>query len=276
LILIALSMCAWVLVWPLAFVGIGLEALRAFSYLAQALPIAGNLLCAFVPLKGVARTLALANLGVIALGLALTLVAGRMGQRAVDATLARNQEMMQKLSDGEKEEQELLERLTDLRRTAAKGNKDAAREERELSRKLSDLQKKRLAAVLKDTERMAREITSTSLAGSAGFWGWAHLHGTFLMETIHVIILSFFIRAIALALGDRSLAGSCPRVAALALLILIVLLLWTILPLGAVASVSRLLLPILSLLGMASYVWQGIQLVEACTLIGNHLNAKSA
>jgi hypothetical protein len=276
LILIALSMslqCLGIVVFcfvPLSWV--------AVKYFLQALPLAGNLLCAFVPLKGAARNLVIANLGVIALGLALTLVAGRMSQRAADQSLARSQELMKKATESD-EERELRKKLVDLRKKAAAGDKDAAKEERELGRELTDLQTKRLAEMQREVERTLAELkdisSSRSVSGVLGFWNWVYLQGILISGTIQVIVLSFFIRTIALALHDRDMAGSCPRVAALALLTLTLVLLLGILPLGA-SFAPRLLGWLLYVLGMVSYVWQGAQLVEACTLIGNHLNPKSA
>jgi hypothetical protein len=274
LILIALAMalqCLGILVFcfvPLVW--------APLTYLLQALPLAGNLLCAFVPLKGVTRNLVIANLGVIALGLALTLVAGRMSQPAADQSLARSQEWMKKATESD-EEQELRKKLADLRKKAAAGDKDAAKEEQELSRKLTDLQNNRLEEMRKESERALAElkdVSSKSVSGLLGFWSWVYLQGTLIYGTIQIIMLSFFIRAVALTLDDKDLAGSCPRVAGLALLTLTLVLLLGILPLR-VSFVSRLLGWILYVLGMVSYVWQGAQLVEAATLVGNHLNPKS-
>src|SRR5262245_19270243 len=114
------------------------------SYFLQALPLAGNLLCVFVPLKGVARHLVIANLMVIALGLALKLVAGRLSELAADQSLARRQELMKKVTESD-QEQELRKKLEDLRKKAAAGDKNAATEEQELSRKLTELQNQRFA-----------------------------------------------------------------------------------------------------------------------------------
>src|SRR5262245_17515535 len=117
LVLIALSMslqCLGMVVFsvvPLSW--------APLNYLLQALPLAGNLLCAFVRLKGVARNLVIANLAVIALGLTLTLVAGRMSQRAADQSLARSQELMKMATQSGEEEQELIRKLADLRKKAA-------------------------------------------------------------------------------------------------------------------------------------------------------------
>jgi hypothetical protein len=247
-------------------------------HLPQALPIAGNLVCAFVPLKGAARILTLANLGVIALGLALTLVASRIVQRTAAQSFERSQNLVKKATESDKEEQELRKNLADLHKKAAAGDKDAAKEERELKEKLDNLQSQRLADIQNETERALAElknISSTSLSGLLGFWNWLYLHGHLISSTIQIIILSFFIRAIALALEDRDLAGNCPRVAALALLTLTLVLLQGILPLS-VPFVHRLLRWILYLLGLVSFVWQGIQLVEASTLIGKHLDPRTA
>jgi hypothetical protein len=175
------------------------------------------------------------------------------------------------------EERELRKELADVRKKAAAGDKDAAKEEQGLSRKLTDLQNQRLAEMRKENERALAElkdISSKSVSGLLGFWNWVYLQGTLIYGTIQIIIISFFIRTIALTLDDRDLAGGCPRVAALALLTLALALLLGILPLG-VSFVPRLLGWILHVLGMVSYVWQGTQMVEAATLIGNHLNPKS-
>jgi hypothetical protein len=293
LILIAVSPLVWLLVgvlgWLLSFERYA-GGWASWFYLGQALPLAGNTLCAFVPLKGAARTLALANLGVIALGLALTLVTTWMSQRTLDAWRTRHQQLTMEAAENDKQgqqvikelgkgEQELREKVKDLRRKAAKGDKEAAAEERELSKKLGELSSQRLAEQQKQLKRsldlqlkLSRELT----ADGPGFGERIYSQSSLLLFAIPIIIMSFFIRAIALALGDRTLAGSCPRVAALVLLLLILQLLWTILPPGALAAVQRLWLPILALLGLVGYVWQVLQLIEACTLIGNHLNAKSA
>jgi hypothetical protein len=271
LILIALSMCS-ILLWLLISLFAPL-AWAPLQYLLQALPLAGNLLCAFVPLKGAARTLTVANLGVIALGLALTLVADRMNER--DESIARSEEPVKKATESDKEEQDLRKQLTDLRKKAAAGDKHAAKEEQELNRKLTELRNKRLADLKEESERTLAESKRTlAKLKDLSFWNWVYLQAALISRTIQIIILSFFIREIALALGDRDLARNCPRVAALALLTLALVLLGTILPLG-VSFVHRLLGWILYLLGIVSYVWQGAQLVEACILIGNHLNPKS-
>src|SRR5262249_42614259 len=151
------------------------------------------------------------------------------------------------------------------------------KEEQELRRKLTDLQNKRLADIGKESERILAELKDTSsrsALGVLGFWNWVYLQATLISGTIQIIIVSFLIRAIALALDDRDLAGSCLRVAALALLILSLVLFLRILPVG-LSFVVRLLGWLLYILGIVSYVWQGIQLVEVCTLIGHHLNSKS-
>ena len=83
------------------------------NYLLQAMPLAGNLLCVFVPLKGVARNLVIANLGVIALGLGLTLVANRMSQRIVDESLARSQESQRAVHESIARSQERIKKATD-------------------------------------------------------------------------------------------------------------------------------------------------------------------
>jgi hypothetical protein len=275
LILIALSMC----LQCLGIVGFCFAPLSwaPANYFFQPLPLAGNLLCAFVPLKGAPRNLVIANLGVIALGLALTLVAGRMSQRAVGQSLARSQELM-KMARESDEEQELRKKLADLRKKTTAGGKRATNEERELSRELTKLQNKRLAEMQKESERGLAELkdisSAKSVSGVLGFWNWVYIQGGLISGTIQIIILSFFIRAIALTLDDRDLAGNCPRVAALALLTLALVLLLGVLPMG-VSFVPRLLGLVLYVLGMVSYVWQGAQLVEACALIGNHLNPKS-
>src|SRR5262249_24154857 len=251
---------------------------RAVSIILQALPLAGNMLCAFVPLKGPARTLPLTNLGVIALGMALVLLASQMTQRAMEARLARGQELLQKSRASDQEEQDLRKKLEDLRPKLATGNKDAATEERELRKKLADLQSKRLADLQKESERMLAEVkgmSSRTLAGSMGFWSWAHTQGIIISTGVQVIIVSFFIQAIALALGNKDLARMCPRVAALALLTLILGLVRFILPLSASSITFNLLGWIGLILWLISYVWQGIQLVEACILIDKHINPQS-
>jgi hypothetical protein len=276
LILIALSLCLGALV---SFLSTLIAIPRAVSITLQALPLAGNLLCAFVPLKGPARTLSLTNLGVIALGMAVALLASRMMQRTMEASLAHGQELLKKSGASEQEEQDLRKKLEELRQKRAAGNKDAATEEQELRKKLTDLQSKRLAELLKESERVLAEVKGTpsrSLAGSMGFWGWVHFQGIIVSTGIQVIIVSFFIQAIALALGDKYLARMCPRVAALALLTLILGLVTVILPLSASSNTFRLLGWIGLVLWLISYVWQGIQLVEACKLIDNHINSNRA
>jgi hypothetical protein len=275
LILIALAMSLSFLgMVVFFFVPFGWTPLR---YTLQALPIAGNLLCALVPLKGAARILTLTNLGVIALGLALTLFASRILQRAGGQSLDRSQNLLRMIAESDKEEQEMRKSLADLRTKAAAGDKDAAIEERELKEKLDDARSKRIAEIQKETERKLAEIKdtpSTSIAGLLGFWNWLYLHGTLISSTIQIVIISFFIRTIALALDDKDLAGSSPRVAALALLTLALVLLSSILPLGA-TFVHRLLRWTLYAFGLVSFVWQGFQLVEACTLIGKHISTRS-
>jgi hypothetical protein len=274
LILIALSMT----LQCLGMVGFWFVPLGGtpFTYLLQALPIAGNLLCVFVPLKGTARRLATANLVVIAFGLALTLVAGQMTRRALDQSFASSQELMKKTTESD-EEQALRKRLAELSERTAAGDVDAAKEEHELRQILTELQTKRLAAFREASARALAELqdaSSKSVSGVLGFWTWIEGEWILISVTIQIIIMSFFIRTIAFTLDDRDLAGNSPRVAALALLTLSLVLLMGILPLKAL-FVSRLLGWILYGLGLVSYVWQGTQLVETCALIGNHLNSRS-
>jgi hypothetical protein len=165
-----------------------------------------------------------------------------------------------------------------MRAKAAAGDKDAANEERELEKKLDDTRSKRIAEIKKETERLLAETEdspSTSIAGLLGFWNWLYLHGSLISSIIQIVIISFFIRTIAMALDDRELAGSAPRVSALALLTLALVLLSSILPLGA-TFVHRLLHWTLYALGLVSFIWQGLQLVEACILIGKRLDPRSA
>jgi hypothetical protein len=280
LILIAVSMCMTAL-WFLIgfFVPLGWLHLH---YVVQALPIAGNILCAFVPLKGVAQKLALANLGVIAAALALTVVAdwrlNRMVARATDAgreITRKSEEFTRKIEELSKEtdeERELGEKMAELGKKARAGDKAAAKEQQELSKKLSDLRTKRIEGTFKQATDDYQAAARKPLSG-LGFWGWLLLHGHLLSSHLQIIILAFFIQAVASALDDRSLATTSPRVAWLALVSLILFLLGSFVPYTAVV-VHRLLFWIAYLLGLVSFVWQGLMLIEACTDIGNHLNRK--
>jgi hypothetical protein len=241
-------------------------------------------LCVFVPQKGVARNLALVNLGAVALLLALTLLAGRLAQSTPDQMMARIQEQVtrrtEQVREEQKQEQKLREQRAAAHAQAAAGDEEAAKTEKELDRKLSELQANHLAEHQKELERVLEEAKSLSarslsgLASFAGFWFSLSLHGMLLSAAMQTVILAFFIRAIALTLGNHDLAGGCPRLAALALLNLVLVLSFIVLPLFTAFTILPWMLHVLYFLGILAYVWQGSLLVETCILIGSHLDGK--
>jgi hypothetical protein len=291
LILIALSMC---LIFWWHFLG-SIFALRwaPLDYLLQSLPIAGFLLCVFVPLKGVARNLVVANLVVIALGLALLIVAHWIVTRDLTSLTTNAEELTRKsqeltkqltadLKADDKEEQELRQRLADLRKKAAAGDKKADNEQAEVSKKVAelhkkaaDLRQKRLAENIEAMKQASADFEAAASRPRWGgrFWVWIEAHGLFVSLNIRIIFLAFFLQAVALALGDRDLAASNPRVAWLALVTLGLVLIDGLLP-GA-WFIHRPLWWVMYLLGLISIIWQGIMLIEACKIIGNHLKPHS-
>ncbi len=221
-------------------------------YALQALPILGYILCAFVPVQGAARILALANLVVIAVGLTLTVTLRSMWGSPFEALQdsgqsSRRQELDKKSVEAVQQmQEEVKKQVAETMKQIQAGNKEA------LSKPQFEFQlpfKWRLQILLSQ---------------------WA-----FWQVSIQIIILSFFLQAVALALGERDLAASCPRVAFLALATLILFLLvqlalppsWFVY--GAVAYSYWF---VLYLLGLVSVVWQALMLFESCTAISNHLD----
>jgi hypothetical protein len=294
LILIAISMCSTILWVVVLFTGevFQFHLLGWYSLLRvlQALPLAGHLLCAFVPLKGTDRNLAVANLGVIAVSLALTIVADWFVQRAqadlahsVEKSTTRSQELLNKLTAGNKEaakqDEELRKQVAELRKKASAGDKEARKQAEELDKKGAEMRKKRAADDAAAMKQALADIQAASsiepesfkLPWSMRFWAWIQGQSLMLTSYIQIIILSFFIQAIARALDVKDLAASCPRVAVLASLTLSLALLGSLV-LPNAWFVSRLVFWITYILGLVSFVWQGHMLVEACKAIGNHLN----
>jgi hypothetical protein len=277
LILIALAMCSGLLWFVVSFfVPLGWAPWR---FLVQALPLVGNILCAFVPLKGTARGLTLANLGVIALGLALAVVADRMLERSMRESTARSDELLEKLTRAPKEagneEEELNKKLAELRKKARAGDREAVKEQQQVNKKLTELRTKRAAEDLEALKQVTAEFTAASdraLVEMERIGRWAHVSVQvyLLQQFIQIIILSFFIQAIARALGEKDLAASCPRVALAALVTLGLLLAAQLVP----PSV-KVVFWIVYLLGLGSFVLQGLLLVEACAAISKHLERRS-
>jgi flagellar biosynthesis GTPase FlhF len=205
---------------------------------------------------------------------------------AVEQSKARSDELIKKLTAGQKkpskEEQDLSKKLVDLRKQAAAGNKEAAKEEQELSKQLAEMRKQRAADDMKAMQQAIAEMADASKIETAWsgptlslrFWGWIQAKGSMFTLCIQIMILSFFIQAIANALGEKDQATSIPRVAWLALLTLTLLLLSSVVSPTA-WLVYRLGFWIIYPLGLVSIVWQAIMLIEACNTIGKHLNPKS-
>lgn len=283
LILIALSLC-WLVLWAVVgfFLPLGWAPLY---YLHRALPLAGNVLCAFVPMKGVARKLVMANLGVVAVGLALTTVAGWMTRQALADQERAIQEQTERLKarDDErarqrKEEDNLNKRLTDLRKNVKAGDQDAAKEEQELAGKLTEIRSRREVEdkeVLKQLRAELETGPATSRTGGGRIWAWFHTSWQWhlLLNSIQIIILSFFVRTVALELGELGLAANCPRVAALAALILVLILLGQLVA-PNVWMGHRMMFWITYPLGLVCYLWQGVMIIDAAGAIGKHLDGE--
>lgn len=242
LILIAVSMCTAVLGGVASIAGI--PGWDLVQWVLQALPLAGNLLCAFVPLKGPARNLTLANLAVIAAGLALTFVVERMA----GGELAELEQSTARIRI-----EEINKKLIAIK----PGDADA------------------LQLVLAELEAASADLTAASSRSLSSMERFAELMRTsaqwsLLRWCIQIIILSFFIQAIARALRAKQLAANCPRLALLTLVTMCLLLLAN-LPLPNVWLVLWITYP----LGLVSFIWQGLLLTEACAAIGNHLRAGS-
>jgi hypothetical protein len=239
LMLIGLSIASGLvfsLLAPIFFGGVGL--------VFQSLPIAGYVLCAFVPVKGVARNLALANLGVIAVGLTMMIIALGMTARPAD----RSSELRQKISttnlEPSTEEKELGKKRAELRKQLDQRKKDASKLEKELkqtrwpdkkaldlSKKLSaeveetkkqleevdrqygDLSKKRLEEIQEASRKRLAELKAASaeaLEEFKGFWGWIRtsIQWFLLQWCLQIVLVCYFIRAITPEFSDRIEASS--------------------------------------------------------------------
>jgi hypothetical protein len=191
------------------------RAAAVVLYLVEALPLAGNLLRAFVPLKGPARALALANLVVIALGLALMIVARQMTRAelaGVEQAPARSQERLKQFEarakENSKEMEKLRKRLTELQKTAAAGGKEAEKQMKALSKEIDERAEKRAEEVMAEAQAA---YSPGSQSSGGGFWIWIDASGRFqmLLASVQIIILACFIFAIARALDDKGLADNC-------------------------------------------------------------------
>jgi hypothetical protein len=164
-------------------------------YSLQGLPIVGYILCAFVPLKGTARYLALANLAVIFIGLAITLGIRWGGIRSIE------QAPQGSLQAAERNE-ELNRRFTEALKQA----------QQDLSKQLADAQRQiqergRAAFTGPQFEiHMPFEVRLRMYALQWPMWQVA----------IQIVLLAFFVQAIAREFEDEGLAANCPRVAMMA------------------------------------------------------------
>jgi hypothetical protein len=277
------------------------------------IPTTGYVLCAFVPVKGAARNLALGNLGVIAAALILTMIAWRMAERekAERQRVAKEEEEQRKeLADWQKEFHLRKNRLAEVERAIKKAKTP--------SKQLLDLRKKRAAAVaeirpgVEEREKKLKERRDKQLAEMQeilagkrkGFWGWIgdNIQWFVLLQCIQIILLSFFLRAIApalnkriearsrmedfmewmafgagtwllrliaLGLGEKDLVSACPRVALAALLTVSLVLLSQLIPSSFWLGLY-MIWPI-QICATVSFVWQELVLIEACFIIGKHL-----
>jgi hypothetical protein len=287
LYLIALSMClvllsiAATLIPPLNWVPV--------RYVVQALFLVGNLLCAFVPVKGPARNLALVNLGLIAFGMAMTIAAWRMiptafadssreAGKAAEQAQARSTELVNKLrAVPAKEEQEWTTKLAELRKQAMAGDAEAAKEAEELSRKVAEARKKRMADQMEALKEATTGLTagstpSVSRMGRIWTWIWIHASGQWLLlqQSIQGIILAFFVQAVARSLGDKVLAARCLPVAVVSLVTLTLALLCQLVP-ATTQLIAFLLGGIIFVLGLVQFALLGRVLVEACAAIDDHI-----
>jgi hypothetical protein len=230
LFLIGLSLCVGVVCSPFAAVVYG-----GWGLLLQLLPITGYLLCAFVPLKGAARKLAVTNLWIIAVGLTLTLLALQtpLGFWGLSAWIRES--MLQWF---------LLQWCMQI-------------------------------VVLSYFVRsIARELSKTIDAPS-----W--LEG-FLERMAFGPLdkpVGWLLDAVACGLGEKDLVAASPRVAVAALLTVTVVLIGQVAPKPAKPDLLSLEMWVLlfwihGILGMITWVWQELILIETCFVIGKHLKPK--
>jgi hypothetical protein len=229
-------------------------------YPVELVALAGNVLCVFVPIKGGPRALALATLGLIAFGLALTITSGWMYAR----TMAEVRGVEKKIQDDANERQKTFLEEAQLRGKAAAGNKEAAK-------RLEELSKKRSRQEALPDFQSALSIVSRSL-----FWLQIQAHCVALQMCLQVVLSSFFIRAIGRALENKDLMAICPRMA-LSGVVSLVLFLGAILTVShggmTLASFGGLILIFFAfyILGLVSIVWAGLMYFEACSTIENYV-----
>jgi hypothetical protein len=360
LMLIALTLGPELVVSLFTALILGVQGLGCCGFLWQAFPITGYLMCALVPLKGAPRNLALANLGIIAIGLTLTIIALRMVERQdVDAdelirkqtaaendAIAEQQELKQQRKDLSKKLDLAKKRATQVegvpKQDPAEANKlaaavaEATRQVEEVDQKLAVVGQ-RIAAQREE----ARNSLARPISKVAGFWGWIDASALwFLLQwCIQIVLLTFFIRAIAQslrkriestasmesflekmvfgwnvgssmsadhasvgsllnrlplgpgrwliqriarALGERDLVTACPRVA-LAALLTVSLVFLAVLALPEVWQLEKglgwwtffVLIWGIQALGLITFVWLELILIETYFLIGKHLPPES-
>jgi hypothetical protein len=237
------------------------RVLAIMPYAVELVALAGNVLCVFVPIKGAPRNLALATLGLIAFGLALTIISGWMYASTAAEIRAAEKKMQESFS----EQQKTILEEAQLRGKAAAGNKEAAKRLEELGKKRSRQE------ALQDFQTALSNIVSRSL-----FWMQIQAHGVALQMCLQVVLSSFFIRAIGRALENKDLVAICPRMALSGVISLVLFL-------GAVLTVSHggmtqasfgglmLIFFAFYILGLVSIAWAGLMLFEACSTIENYV-----
>jgi hypothetical protein len=270
------------------------------GYFVLAISLAGHVFCALVPLKGLARSLAIANLGVVALGLIMMTVMGLVCNWALTpvADLAQAEKIGRRLnkqpavgdSESVKQETELRKQIAVLEKKQAEANdyqdrQEAAKQAKELRKRLAELKKKRAEEAAKATKQyladlqadLQKHVSEMEAASTRTMFRFKlFLNISLLVSLLETIILPFFVRTIGPVLGVKDLASSCNRIALVAGVSFLLFLVVSFLPPGVALAVSVSLLCITIPFGLASFFWRELMLIDAAKATGDYLEQKAS